>query len=145
METASGSSVRTARSASGSATRMPHGGHRSAISTRKGGGFYGYKIHAAVCAVTGLPLAWEVETGRRNESLYVAPLLDAATRKSEGRFETDYTKYLKADALKGARIGVARDFLGAPRARRPRRGSSARPCSHTLAAHACYRGERGGV
>lgn len=52
-------------------------GHRSAVSTRKGGGFYGYKIHAAVCAVTGLPLAWQVETGRRNESLYVAPLLDA--------------------------------------------------------------------
>lgn len=49
----------------------------SAISTRKGGGFYGYKIHAAVCATTGLPLAWEIETGRRNESLYVAPLLDA--------------------------------------------------------------------
>lgn len=37
---------------------------------------------------------------------------DAATKKSEGRFETDYTKYLKSDALKGARIGVARDFLG---------------------------------
>ncbi len=37
---------------------------------------------------------------------------DAATKKSEGRFETDYTKYLKADALKGARIGIARDFLG---------------------------------
>jgi amidase len=37
---------------------------------------------------------------------------DAATRKSEGRFDTDYTKYLKADALKGARIGVARDFTG---------------------------------
>jgi amidase len=37
---------------------------------------------------------------------------DAATRKSEGRFETDYTNYLKADAIKGARIGVARDFLG---------------------------------
>jgi len=37
---------------------------------------------------------------------------DAATKKSDGRFETDYTKYLKADALKGARIGVARDFLG---------------------------------
>jgi hypothetical protein len=29
-------------------------GHRSAVSTRKGGGFYGYRIHAAVCAVTGL-------------------------------------------------------------------------------------------
>jgi hypothetical protein len=52
-------------------------GHRSAVSTRKGGGFYGYKIHAAVCAITGLPLAWQVETARRNESLYAAPLLDA--------------------------------------------------------------------
>jgi transposase len=33
-------------------------GHRSAISTRKGGGYYGYKVHAAVCVTTGLPLAW---------------------------------------------------------------------------------------
>ena len=38
---------------------------------------------------------------------------DAATRKGEGKAETDYTRYLKADALKGARIGVSRDFLGA--------------------------------
>jgi amidase len=38
---------------------------------------------------------------------------DAATKKSEGKLETDYSKYLKADALKGARIGIARDFLGA--------------------------------
>lgn len=38
---------------------------------------------------------------------------DAATTRSEGKSETDYTKYLKADALKGARIGVARDFMGA--------------------------------
>ncbi len=38
---------------------------------------------------------------------------DAATTNSEGRFDTDYTTYLKADALHGARIGVARDFLGA--------------------------------
>ena len=37
---------------------------------------------------------------------------DEATAKSEGRFERDYTKYLRADALRGARIGVARDFLG---------------------------------
>ena len=51
-------------------------GHRSAVSTRKGGGFYGYKLHLAVCTRTGLPLAWQVETARRNESLYVAPLLD---------------------------------------------------------------------
>jgi hypothetical protein len=52
-------------------------GHRSAVSTRKGGGFYGYRIHAAVCTKTGLPLAWHVETARSHESNYVAPLLDA--------------------------------------------------------------------
>src|SRR5881392_3616078 len=40
-------------------------GHRSAVSTRKGGGFYGYKLHLAVCIATGLPLAWQVETARR--------------------------------------------------------------------------------
>ena len=37
---------------------------------------------------------------------------DPATRSSEGRFETDYTNYLNAGALKGARIGIARDFVG---------------------------------
>jgi amidase len=38
---------------------------------------------------------------------------DAATKKSEGKFSTDYTKDLKTGALEGARIGIARDFLGA--------------------------------
>jgi amidase len=38
---------------------------------------------------------------------------DAATKKSEGRIENDYTKYLKREALGGTRIGIARDFLGA--------------------------------
>jgi Transposase DDE domain len=52
-------------------------GHRSAVSTRKGGGFYGYKLHLAVCTKTGLPLAWQVETARRQESNFVAPLFDA--------------------------------------------------------------------
>jgi amidase len=37
---------------------------------------------------------------------------DAATLKSEGKAHTDYTTFLKADALRGARIGIARDFLG---------------------------------
>ena len=37
---------------------------------------------------------------------------DAATQKSEGKFSTDYTKDLKIDALKGVRIGIARDFVG---------------------------------
>jgi hypothetical protein len=52
-------------------------GHRSAVSTRKGGGFYGYKLHMAVCADTDLPLAWQIETARRNESSFAMPLLDA--------------------------------------------------------------------
>jgi transposase, IS5 family len=51
-------------------------GHRSAVSTRKGGGFYGYRIHMAVCSKTDLPLAWRVETAKANETLFVAPLLD---------------------------------------------------------------------
>ncbi len=51
-------------------------GHRSAVSTRKGGGFYGYRLHMAVCAKTDLPLAWGVETARSHETNAVAPLLD---------------------------------------------------------------------
>ena len=37
---------------------------------------------------------------------------DDATKKSEGKTQTDYTKFLDKSALKGARIGVARDFFG---------------------------------
>ncbi len=37
---------------------------------------------------------------------------DAATKANAGKFETDYTKFLKKGSLKGARIGVARDFTG---------------------------------
>jgi Transposase DDE domain len=51
-------------------------GHRSAISTRKGGGFYGYKLHLVADTTTDLPLAWTVETGAANEMPTVAPLLD---------------------------------------------------------------------
>jgi amidase len=39
-------------------------------------------------------------------------LADVATKKSDGHLETDYTKYLRTDALNGARIGLARDFTG---------------------------------
>jgi IS5 family transposase len=51
-------------------------GHRSAVSTRKGGGFYGYRLHMAVDTATDLPLAWRVETARSHETLAVDPLLD---------------------------------------------------------------------
>jgi amidase len=37
----------------------------------------------------------------------------SATRRARAAAQTDYTTFLKADALKGARIGVARDFFGA--------------------------------
>lgn len=56
-------------------------GHRSAVSTRKGGGFFGYRLHAAVCSATGLPVAWTVETAKAHESKTVAGLLDAAKRR----------------------------------------------------------------
>jgi amidase len=56
-------------------------------------------------SVTDVAIALGVMTG-------VDPS-DAATAKSQGKFDSDYTRYLKADALKGARVGIARDFLGA--------------------------------
>jgi hypothetical protein len=56
-------------------------GHRSAISTRKGGGFYGYKVHAAVDTKTDLPIAWRVETARDSEHEYMSSLLDTVIRR----------------------------------------------------------------
>jgi hypothetical protein len=50
-------------------------GHRSAVSTRAAGSFYGYKLHQAVDAETGPPLAWRVETARDAESSFAVPLL----------------------------------------------------------------------
>ncbi|MGH2913947.1 MAG: transposase [Solirubrobacteraceae bacterium] len=59
-------------------------GHRSAVSTRKGGGFYGYKIHAAVCTATDLPLAWTTETAKDAEPNFALGLLDAAMARGFG-------------------------------------------------------------
>jgi hypothetical protein len=56
-------------------------GHRSAVSTRRGGGFYGFKLQMACCTKTGLPVAWSVETAKSNESTFVAPLIDEAKRR----------------------------------------------------------------
>ena len=56
-------------------------GHRSSISTRSGGGYYGYKVHAAVCTVTGLPLAWQVETAKDSEIPLVPVLLDSVMER----------------------------------------------------------------
>jgi hypothetical protein len=51
-------------------------GHRSAVSTRKGGGFYGYKVHAAVDAKYDLPLAWTVRTAKDSEQTQALDLID---------------------------------------------------------------------
>lgn len=61
-------------------------GHRSSISTRSGGGYYGYKIHAAVCTTTGLPIAWQVTTASAGETVIAPSLLDAAGRRAEVRY-----------------------------------------------------------
>jgi amidase len=37
---------------------------------------------------------------------------DASTKQSVGKVETNYTKFLKFGSLKGARIGIGRDFSG---------------------------------
>ena len=56
-------------------------GHRSSISTRSGGDYYGYKVHAAVCTTMGLPVAWKVETAKDSELPLVPVLLDAVARR----------------------------------------------------------------
>ena len=70
-----------------------------------------------------IPLALTFDTGgpfARNVADVAAALsvmtgidpADPATKKSEGKFLADYVKGLNAGALKGARIGIARDFMG---------------------------------
>jgi Transposase DDE domain len=56
-------------------------GHRSSISTRSGGGYYGYKVHCAVDTATGLPVAWQVRTAKDPEQAEVPGLLDEIGRR----------------------------------------------------------------
>jgi len=71
-----------------------------------------------------IPLALSFDTGgpmARNVYDVAAALgvmtgidpADSATQKSQGKFPADYTNNLEINALKGARIGIARDFMGA--------------------------------
>ena len=70
-----------------------------------------------------IPLALTFDTvGPMARSVYdVAALLnvltgldpaDASTKLGDGRAAADYTQSLRADGLKGARLGLARDFMG---------------------------------
>jgi IS5 family transposase len=56
-------------------------GHRSAISTRNSGTFYGYKIHMAIDTATELPLAWEIHTAKDAEAQFAISLLDEVTER----------------------------------------------------------------
>ena len=56
-------------------------GHRSSISTRKGGAFYGFKLHMAICTQTELPLAWTVTAAGDPEQGEVAGLLDSVMER----------------------------------------------------------------
>ncbi|HEY4369890.1 MAG TPA: amidase family protein [Steroidobacteraceae bacterium] len=88
-------------------------------------GIVGLKPTHGLLSRTGIiPLALSFDTGgpmARNVSDIAVALgvlagidaKDPATQKSKGKSATDYTKFLKSGALKGARIGIARDFLGA--------------------------------
>jgi amidase len=87
-------------------------------------GIVGLKPTVGLMSRDGIvPLALSFDTGgpmgRSVQDIAVALGLmtgvdpaDAATSTSAGKFETDYTKYLKVGSLKGARIGIARDFMG---------------------------------
>jgi hypothetical protein len=44
------------------------------------GGFYGYKLDAAVCTATDLPVAWNVRA-RDDESIHALPLIDKARER----------------------------------------------------------------
>lgn len=56
-------------------------GHRSSISTRKGGGYYGFKLHSATCTATDLPVAWQVETAKDSETPVAMALLDSISAR----------------------------------------------------------------
>ena len=82
-------------------------GHRSAVSTRKGGGFYGYRLHAAVCSRTGLPIAWKTATARQHESSLADDLLQRVrerVRPETAALDKGYDVTPVYDAC--ARVGV---------------------------------------
>lgn len=56
-------------------------GHRSAVSTRNSGYYFGYKVHAAVDVATQLPIAWKVRSANDAESLEVPGLLTETQRR----------------------------------------------------------------
>lgn len=56
-------------------------GYRTAVDTKKSKWFYGHKVHLAACSLTGLPLAWKVETACRQEMGFALSLLDQTIKR----------------------------------------------------------------
>jgi IS5 family transposase len=56
-------------------------GYRTAVATRKTRWYYGYKLHAVVCSMTGLPLAWSVRPACEKEGASAIPLLETTIRR----------------------------------------------------------------
>ncbi|MBL8642764.1 MAG: amidase [Rhodospirillaceae bacterium] len=87
-------------------------------------GIVGLRPTLGLISRTGLvPLSSSLDTGGpMTRSVYDTALTlgvltgvdtaDKATLKSKRKAETDYLKYLKPGALRGARLGIARDFTG---------------------------------
>ena len=90
----------------------------------------GYRLHAAVCARTGLPLAWEVKTARDHETTAVPALLEwsGKPRLVRGPLPTSLIHLAGPSGPTGLNIGKDRLMLaGAANAlamRRPFCGSS---------------------
>lgn len=56
-------------------------GYRTSVATKKSKWFYGHKVHIAACSLTGLPLAWKVETASKHEMKHALPLLDQTIKR----------------------------------------------------------------
>lgn len=86
-------------------------------------GIAGLKTTLGLVSLNGIvPLASFDTAGPMARSVYdIAVVLgvmagvdpaDPSTKQSAGKVERDYTRFLKAGSLKGARIGIGRDFFG---------------------------------
>lgn len=76
MPTGSGTCTTTAPNGRTTATRTRRGVTVPRSARGRAAGYYGYKVHAAVCTSTGLPVAWKVNTARDSEVPMVPVLLD---------------------------------------------------------------------
>lgn len=121
-------------SSGGSGVAVAAGYATFALGTDTGGsirgpafasGIAGLKPTLGLLSRSGIiPLALSLDTGgpmARTVADVAAALgpmtgldpADPATERSKGKAEADYTRFLTPGALKGARIGLARDFMGA--------------------------------